>query len=1229
MGILFILIKNYIIKVLKRDIIFHFAFIFLLPLYVNAQEVIETKSLHFQYLNVEDGLSQGTIYSIFQDSRGFLWFGTQNGLNRYDGYSFKIYTNNPEDSLSISNNYILSIAEDRFGYLWIATENGLNRYDYQSQTFKRYFQDSIGGSIIESVIVDKSGIVWAGSKFNGLYRIEIDSKKIENVAIENFRYNRDNINSVNSNLARCIFQDSEGRIWIGTDKGVNLLIDDRKGIFIRVSKVFNESSTVETQIWTIFEGNTGTLFLGSSAGLFSIYKEMNNSYSLIDLSKQKEYAPISTVVISACQDNSDNLWIGCYGGGLYLCEGKTYQSSKVIDIRDKNDLLNKTINTIFIDRSNVLWVGTDTGLLKWVPNYGCFDGYKNQGIGSGSNAGDLTHTFYEDNKSKIWIGTDLNLEIFDPAKKDFDPFDLGNYLENSHSDNGIRSLYQDNHGTFWIGTIWKGLFEMIQERESNKNYEFTQYWFKSVNNPDIYDNSVFKIIEDKWEYLWLATKFGVKRFNKKNGNFSDLEFTLQSKIKPPKSLVYMIYKSPSNPNVFWLGTKYEGLYQVLLGEKENEIAELKHFIPMPNKINSLSSSLVRTIFEDRKGRLWVGTLGEGLNLLNPDSSTFYRFGIKEGLPGNDITGILEDNFGFLWLSTFSGLCRFDPETFDAINFSKSDGLLNVEFNGGAYLKSKSGDLYFGGTNGFDIVYPELVEKNKVPPPVVITGVQLYNKSILNRIDWREKSNAFRLTDDYGTIELSYDENVLSFEFSALDFINPVNNKYAYMMGGIDTSWNFVGTRRFANYSKIPPGEYLFSVKASNNNGVWNNRGESLRIIITPPFWQQLWFRILSIILLLSLLVTLYKYRIKNIEQKKRMLEVQVKERTEAAQKLQGALSEVEELKNKLQAENIYLQDEIKVTHNFENIISTSELFKKILFKVEQVSSTNSTVLIQGESGTGKELLARAIHSLSNRKDKPLIKVNCATLPANLIESELFGHEKGAFTGAFTKESGRFEVANRGTIFLDEIGDLPLELQTKLLRVLQEGEFERLGSTIPIKVDVRIIAATNRDLEQALKDGLFREDLYYRLNVFPIKVPPLRDRKEDIPILVNHFLNKHNKKVGKKIESISPKLMNKLLDYKWPGNVRELENVIERAVIVSRSGNLIFDDSFFRTIKKEDNKEFQSLEEIERSYIVKVLNSTNWRVSGPNGAAKVLGLVPSTLESRMKKLNINRKKNPDI
>jgi len=341
-----------------------------------------------------------------------------------------------------------------------------------------------------------------------------------------------------------------------------------------------------------------------------------------------------------------------------------------------------------------------------------------------------------------------------------------------------------------------------------------------------------------------------------------------------------------------------------------------------------------------------------------------------------------------------------------------------------------------------------------------------------------------------------------------------------------------------------------------------------------------------------------------------------------AVELQTALSEVKTLKDRLEAENIYFRHENKMKHRFENIIGESDGLKYALYRAEQVAPTNTTVLILGETGTGKELIAFAIHSMSPRKERPLITVNCAALPGNLIESELFGREKGAFTGADTRQVGRFEIAHGSTLCLDEIGELPLELQAKLLRVIQHNEFERLGSSQTIKVDVRIVATTNRDLEEEVRKGRFRQDLYYRLNVFPITVPPLRQRKEDIPLMVQVFLERYSRKMGKQITSIQKGTLKALHDYPWPGNVRELESIIERAVILCTGPVLQLADKL-ELSSLPLSSAVRTLEETERNQIIKILSETRWRIEGKDGAAAILGLHPSTLRARMHKLGIVR------
>ncbi|MBN1833166.1 MAG: sigma 54-interacting transcriptional regulator [Deltaproteobacteria bacterium] len=373
-------------------------------------------------------------------------------------------------------------------------------------------------------------------------------------------------------------------------------------------------------------------------------------------------------------------------------------------------------------------------------------------------------------------------------------------------------------------------------------------------------------------------------------------------------------------------------------------------------------------------------------------------------------------------------------------------------------------------------------------------------------------------------------------------------------------------------------------------------------------------------------VTEREYYKRHLEElvEKRTAEIRVarEEAENGRQIAEDALCEIEKLKDQLEAERAYLQEEIKLEYNHENIIGQSDGINYVLYKVEQIAGSDTIVLVLGETGTGKELVARAIHHLGLRKERALVKVNCATLPSNLIESELFGHEKGAFTGAHSRRLGRFEIADGATLFLDEIGELPLELQPKLLQVIENGEFERLGSSHTIKVDVRIIAATNRHLEEEVRKGRFREDLWYRLNIFPITMPPLRDRVNDIPLLVDFYVKQISKRMGKAIEIIPTSVMDALQNYHWPGNVRELENVLERAVINSSGPKLRLVDEL-RAQQKDLSTTQKTLEAVEREHIVRILDQTQWKVSGKNSAAEILGLNRSTLRARMRKYGIQK------
>ena len=758
------------------------------------------------------------------------------------------------------------------------------------------------------------------------------------------------------------------------------------------------------------------------------------------------------------QDRTWGLWIGTFGDGLNKLDTQTKNFGHTkSEPRNSNSLSNNYVRSIYEDKSGVLWIGTDYGgLNKFDRKNNRFTHYRHDPANPQSLSHDGAFAIHEDQSGTLWIGTDFGLNKFNPETETFTHYKHEPDNPSSLSSDHIIVIYEDRSGVLWVGTNVKGLNKFNRDSET-----FTHYTSQPNNPKSLSHNGVRSIYEDR-------------------------------------------------SGVLWIGTDGSGLNQF-----DPETETFTHYKNDPYNPNSLSNNVVFSIHEDRLGLLWIGTLA-GLNRFDRVNDTFTHYTEKNGLPNDVVYGILEDDNGDLWLSTNRGLSKLvlsaaeglDPRSGSFKNYDVNDGVQGDEFNSGAYYKSRSGEMFFGGINGFNSFYPDRIKDNPYVPQIVITDFQIFNKSVpigTYEDAHSRKSPLQKHISATKEIALSYKENVFSFEFAALHYAAQENNQYAYMMEGFDKAWIYAGNERKATYTNLDPGEYVFRVKGSNNDGVWNEEGTTIGIVITPPFWQIWWFRASLIFSVLMSAFIWHKRRLKKLEVKKKALEIQVEKEREATEALQNALSEVERLKNRLQAENIYLQDELKLQYSFADIIGRSKALKRTLHKVEQVAEADATVLILGESGTGKELLARAVHNLSGRRDRPLVKVNCAVLPANLIESELFGHEKGAFTGALSRKIGRFELADGGTIFLDEIGDLQLELQTKLLRVLQEGEIERLGSPQTIKVDVRVIAATNRDLEQEIEKGQFREDLYYRLNVFPIKAPPLRERKEDIPLLVNHFI----------------------------------------------------------------------------------------------------------------------------
>ena len=821
-------------------------------------------------------------------------------------------------------------------------------------------------------------------------------------------------------------------------------------------------------------------------------------------------------ISSIVEDQHGIIWIGTYGGGLNRFEPKTgtFQSYKYHP-SDPFGITDDVIMDMILDPSGLLWIATANGVDRSLVDRINFRHYYHIPFDQRSLSDDLVRAILEDHNGVLWVGTAKGLDCIDRGMGSWMHYQHDPANPGSLSGMDVRTIFEDGQGRLWIGTN-NGID--LFDRERNQFIQYT-------------DHTTFSMMQDRMGKIWVTAAQGVYLFDPD----ADNEYTLIR-----DAYAWKISVIQDRLGFIWVGTAGDGIEKY---DPRNGIWQV--FEHDPDDSTSISNDFIECILEDHLGNLWFAT-GGGLNRFFPETETFINYRVSDGLPHDWVSAVLEDEKGFLWLNTTGGISRFDPNTETFVNFLTDSKNKNPSMRG-SYFQAGDGEIFFGGVKGLNAFYPGQIALNTNLPQVIITGISLFNEKISKNPQPGKQ------------IELDYDKNFLSFDFTAMDFTEPERNQFACMMVGLDDNWVYTGNRKHIDYPDLKPGDYTFRVKASNNDGMWNEKGTFVDISVTPPFWKTWWFRIVFVLIIVTMIYLIFKRRIAQIETKKQELEKRVKERTEAANRLQNALDEVELLKNRLQTENVYLQDEIRSEHNFENIITHSNKFKKILHSVEQVASTDATVLILGESGTGKELVARAVHNISNRSKRPLIKVNCAVLPEHLIESELFGHEKGAFTGAIAQKSGRFELADGGTIFLDEIGELHLDLQVKLLRVLQEGEFERLGNPRTLKVDVRVIAATNRDLQKEVQEGRFREDLYYRLNVFPILIPPLRDRKEDIPLLVNHFIQKFSTKVGKKIDSVSKHLLNTFKSYHWPGNVRELENVIERSVIVSRSNKLVLSD----------------------------------------------------------------------
>lgn len=806
-------------------------------------------NIKFERISLEEGLSQSVVYSIVQDAQGFMWFGTQDGLNRFDGYNFKLYKNDPQNDSTISSNYAKTIFEDKDKTLWVGSLNGgLSKYDKNLDCFENFFVKLDGVKSLSCIAEDKKGFLWIGCEDGGLNQFDKESKEFIYI---NWK---DKFNFIKNIYITCLLIDDKNHLWIGTwDSGIYIYDSERNTIVNFKNNPQDKNSLSNNIVHSIYEDSRKNILIGTRNG-FNIFNESDQNFQHYFNRPEDSFSISGNVVSSIYEDKNKFLWIGTKDKGLnkFDFEKKQFESFR-FNIDDPHSLSNDTVFSLYNDNYNVLWIGTFGGGLckidcdkkKIFTLNKFFAGAKSESIN------DVLSIFI-DSKNVMWIGT-LNKGLY---KKLPDTDNVINYSRDNSNIKGtsILCIHEDRSDILWIGTLSGGL-----NRYDKISNDFKFYKYKNDTEYIIY--SICDDISN--DFLWIATyNYGLLKFDKRDGKFHTLQDNIENSDLLYKDVITGLCLNQKN--ILWIGTKDNGLLKYDL--VKNKLKQYKSEI---SNTNSLNDNSIITIHEDKKNNLWIGTFKGGLNKLDINSGNINRYSEENGLPDNMIKAILEDGNENLWMSTNNGLSCFNPveETFR--NFDFSDGLQSKEFNDRSFFKAIDGTLYFGGINGFNYFKPEDIKDNPFMPEIVITDFQIFNKSVVNSPENPFLKKNITVTDE---IILSYRESVFSFEFAALIYNNPEKNQYAYKMEGFDKDWIYCGSRRQVTYTNLDPGDYVFRVKGSNNDGVWNEEGTSVKMTITPPYWKTWWFKGLGFMGIVAAAGMTYRQRIEKIKKEKRSQE---------------------------------------------------------------------------------------------------------------------------------------------------------------------------------------------------------------------------------------------------------------------------------------------------------------------------------------------------------------------
>ena len=881
--------------------------------------------LRFDHISIEQGLSQSSVRVIFQDSRGFIWFGTEDGLNRYDGYSFKTYKPDPDSLDSLSDRSITSIVEDHQGYLWIATgQGGLNRYDPRSETFTHYRHDysnplSIGSDRINVLYLDKKGNLWLGTP-DGL-----DLFHQSRNSFTHYNYEPSRPEGITGKTITAIFEDSQGQFWVGTAAaGLNHFDPQSKTFTSYLHDPKAPDSISNDHVTAIAEGKNGVLWVGTRNGLNRFTPETGTFERFLHSDDDKD-SLASNMVSELLVDSTDNLWVGTTNGLSRLSRNEDRFIHYRNDPTFSKSLSNNYILSIHEDRGGVLWFGTyGGGVNKYDRQHDRFAYYRHHPGNPNTLSGNFIFSIYADSKGYIWIGTfGEGLNRFHWQTGEVKRYLSDSSRRNSLITNEIYSVHEDQDGMIWIGTV-NGLDRLDPNTNRFRHYQ------RDVSNPaSLSSNTVYQVYVDRANNVWVGTSNGLDMLDRSTGTF--IHYTPQVGDSNSLSGTSVTAIREDSKGYLWVGTSGSGLNRF-----DPRTGKFTRYQYDPRNKRSISNNSILSIYEDSQGRLWIGTAGGGLNMYRRDTDSFTYYLERDGLPNGVVYGILEDAAHKLWLSTNFGISRFDPETRTFRNFDAGDGLQSNEFNSGAYAKGKNGELYFGGINGLTVFHPSQIDESPFVPQVALTSLTQGDHTISTGSSVETTQN----------VTLKYPANSLEFEFAALSYNQPNKNQYAYMLEGFDEDWHLIGTKRDGRYTNLPGGNYTLLLKASNSDGVWNKSPLRINVTVIPPFWQTLWFRLLLGVVAVAAVAGGFRLRTKTVEDRNRQLERLVRERTSA----------LEKRNQEIQA--LYEADE-RILRN----VSLNQVFQTLVdVAVDMLKADRSVVFAWDEKRT--KIVPRVSHGFS-------------------------------------------------------------------------------------------------------------------------------------------------------------------------------------------------------------------------------------------------------------------------